>query len=45
MAGIVKKIGKITRYETTAYVGTKRIVDLDRASDPPPSSVVIRDKR
>ena len=45
MATIVKKIGKITRYETTAYVGTKRIVDLDRASDPPPPSVVIRDKR
>jgi len=45
MAGIVKKIGKITRYETRAYVGSKRIVDLDRASDPPPPSVVIRDKR
>jgi len=44
MASIVKKIGKITRYETTAYVGTKRIVDLDRASDPPPTAVVIRDK-
>jgi len=26
-------------------VGSKRIVDLDRASDPPPPSVVIRDKR
>ena len=45
MAGIVRKIGKITRYETTAYIGTKRIVDLDRASDPPPAPVVIRDKR
>jgi PAS domain S-box-containing protein len=45
MAGIVRKIGKITRYETTAYVGTKRIVDLDRASDPPPAPVVIRDER
>jgi signal transduction histidine kinase len=42
MAGIVKKIGKITRYETTQYVGRTRIVDLDRASDPP--AVVIRDK-
>ncbi len=42
MAAIVKKIGKITRYETTAYVGKTRIVDLDRASDPPPP--VIRDK-
>jgi PAS domain S-box-containing protein len=33
MAGIVKKIGKITKYETTDYVGTARIFDLDRASD------------
>ncbi len=44
MATIVKKIGKITRYETTAYVGKTRIVDLDRASDPPPAPIVIRDK-
>ncbi len=29
MAEIVKKIGKITRYETKAYVGTAKIVDLD----------------
>jgi PAS domain S-box-containing protein len=43
MASIVKKIGKITRYETTAYIGKTRIVDLDRSSDPPPV-VVIRDK-
>jgi PAS domain S-box-containing protein len=42
MAGIVKKIGSITRYETTAYIGKTRIVDLDRASKPPP--IVIRDK-
>ncbi len=42
MAQIVKKIGRITRYETTAYVGKTRIVDLDRASNPP--AVVIRDK-
>ncbi|HYY51263.1 MAG TPA: PAS domain S-box protein, partial [Myxococcales bacterium] len=35
MAQIVKKIGRITRYETTAYVGRTRIVDLDRASNPP----------
>jgi PAS domain S-box-containing protein len=37
MAGIVKKIGKITKYETTDYVGTARMLDLDRAaaeSDP-----------
>jgi len=43
MAGIVKKIGKITRYETTTYVGNTRIVDLDRSSDPPPV-LVVRDK-
>lgn len=43
MAGIVRKIGKITRYETTPYVGNTRIVDLERSSAPPPP-VVIRDK-
>lgn len=32
MAEIVRKIGKITRYETKAYVGSARIVDLERAS-------------
>ena len=32
MAEIVRKIGKITRYETKAYVGEARIVDLDRAA-------------
>lgn len=42
MATIVRKIGKITRYETTQYVGNTRIVDLERSSAPPP--VVIRDK-
>ena len=34
MAEIVKKIGKITRYETTSYVGQQKIFDLDRAADP-----------
>jgi PAS domain S-box-containing protein len=34
MADIVKKIGKITKYETTDYVGTARMLDLDRASEP-----------
>jgi PAS domain S-box-containing protein len=37
MAGIVKKIGRITKYETTEYVGTAKMLDLDRAaaeSDP-----------
>ena len=32
MAEIVRKIGKITRYETKAYVGNSRIFDLDRAA-------------
>jgi PAS domain S-box-containing protein len=33
MADLVRKIGKITRYETKSYVGDQRILDLDRASD------------
>lgn len=33
MADIVRKIGKITRYETTSYVGHQKIFDLDRAAD------------
>ena len=33
MADIVRKIGRITRYETTAYVGHQKIFDLDRAVD------------
>jgi PAS domain S-box-containing protein len=32
MAEIVRKIGKITRYETKSYVGTQKILDLDKAS-------------
>jgi hypothetical protein len=32
MAEIVRKIGKITRYETKSYVGAARILDLDKAS-------------
>jgi PAS domain S-box-containing protein len=32
MAEIVKKIGKITRYETKPYVNDKKILDLDKAS-------------
>jgi len=43
MAEIVRKIGKITRYETKSYVGTASIIDLDKASEerdskPPPST-------
>jgi PAS domain S-box-containing protein len=32
MAEIVRKIGKITKYETMAYVGESKIIDLDRSS-------------
>ena len=32
MAEIVRKIGRLTRYETKSYVGDQRILDLDRAS-------------
>jgi signal transduction histidine kinase len=30
---IVRKIGKITKYETKAYVGSQRILDLDKATE------------
>ena len=45
MAMIVRRIGKIARYETKDYVGNRRIVDLERASEPPPPSgpIVIKD--
>jgi PAS domain S-box-containing protein len=33
MKEIVKKIGKITRFETKAYVGEAQILDLERSSD------------
>jgi PAS domain S-box-containing protein len=33
MADIVKKIGRITKYETKAYVGSAQILDLDRSSE------------
>jgi PAS domain S-box-containing protein len=39
MAEIVRKIGKITRYETKSYVGAAKIVDLDRASGDDPARV------
>ncbi|QAT88602.1 sensory box histidine kinase [Corallococcus coralloides] len=32
MAEIVRKIGKITRFEVKSYVGAKQILDLDKAS-------------
>jgi len=33
MAEIVRKIGRITRYETKTYVGSTTILDLDKSSD------------
>jgi PAS domain S-box-containing protein len=38
MAEIVRKIGRLTRYETKPYVGEQRILDLDRASEDEPGS-------
>jgi PAS domain S-box-containing protein len=39
MAGIVKKIGKITKYETTDYVGSAKMIDIDKATgEMPPLS-------
>lgn len=32
MAAVVRKIGRITRYESKSYVGETRIVDLDKSS-------------
>lgn len=34
MADIVRKVGRITRYETKPYVGGAKIVDIDRSSSP-----------
>ncbi len=50
MAEIVRKIGKITKYETKSYVGNQKILDLDRASGeakedgPPPSTRRVGDR-
>ena len=35
MAEIVRKIGRITRYETKAYVGSTQILDLDKSTNSP----------
>jgi signal transduction histidine kinase len=32
MAEIVRKIGRITKYETKAYVGATQIIDLEKSS-------------
>ncbi|MCA9621994.1 MAG: PAS domain S-box protein [Myxococcales bacterium] len=39
MAEIVRKIGKLTRFESKAYVGDTKIIDIERsmASEPPES--------
>ena len=37
MAEIVRKIGKITKYETKSYVGRARILDLDKATETEPA--------
>lgn len=37
MAEIVRKIGKITRYETKSYVGGAKILDLEKATEGPAS--------
>lgn len=40
MAEIVRKVGKITKYETKSYVGGAKILDLEKASaDSDPESV------
>jgi len=36
MAEIVRKIGKITKYETKPYVGQAKILDLDKTSEEEP---------
>lgn len=41
MAEIVRKIGKITKYETKSYVGKQKILDLDRASEEGPAAAAL----
>ncbi len=37
MAGIVRKLGSLTRYETKVYVGSAQILDIDRSAENFPS--------
>lgn len=37
MADIVRKIGRITRFETKEYVGSTSIIDLDKSTTTPPT--------
>ena len=32
MAGIVRQLGSLTRYETKSYVGGAQIIDLNRSA-------------
>ncbi|MGO8998205.1 MAG: PAS domain S-box protein [Polyangiaceae bacterium] len=43
MAEIVRKIGKITKYETKSYVGRARILDLDKATESEPGATPARE--
>jgi signal transduction histidine kinase len=36
MADIVRKIGKLTKYETKTYVGDTKIIDIERSIDSEP---------
>jgi signal transduction histidine kinase len=42
MAEIVRKIGRITRYETKSYVGSSKILDLERSSEEDPTRESVR---
>ncbi len=45
IASIVKKIGRITKYETIDYVGSARMLDLDRAaSETNPDVAAVKDE-
>ncbi len=44
MADIVKKIGKMTKYETKSYVGEQRILDLDKSVEGSVTESGVRDK-
>ncbi|MCA9543990.1 MAG: PAS domain S-box protein, partial [Myxococcales bacterium] len=34
MAKLVQRVGRVTRFETKAYVGSTRILDLDASEEP-----------
>jgi signal transduction histidine kinase len=38
MAEIVRKVGRITKYETKSYVGGAKILDLEKASGAEPGA-------